>query len=92
MAIPSEGSYCLCFSRTFVDGMHVILLSTGLFIKINGTARGFFSCDRGVRHGDPLSPLLFCIAEDVLSAGISKLIQSGSRHPISSPMGVFALC
>ncbi|KAF1894057.1 hypothetical protein Lal_00003974 [Lupinus albus] len=42
----------------------------------------------GVRQGDPLSPLLFCIAEDVLSRGISQLVSQGNLSPIVGPKGV----
>jgi len=35
----------------------------------------YFNCHREVGHGDPLSPLLFCIVEDVLGRGILKLVQ-----------------
>ncbi|KAF1886785.1 hypothetical protein Lal_00046022 [Lupinus albus] len=46
---------------------------------------GFFSCTRGVGQGDPLSPLLFCLVEDVLSRGISKLLLEGKISSISGP-------
>lgn len=55
-----------------------------LSIKINGSAHGFFGCGRKVRQGDLLLPLLFYLAEDVLSRGIAKLVQEKKLLTISS--------
>ncbi|KAK2416760.1 hypothetical protein QL285_039127 [Trifolium repens] len=65
------------FSETFCSWIDMILKSASLSISINGKLHDYFSCKRGVRQGDPLSPLLFCIAEDVLSRNISKLVVDG---------------
>lgn len=45
-----------------------------LSVSIYGKAHGYFNCTRGVKHGNPLSPLIFYLAEDVLSRSISKLV------------------
>jgi len=52
-------------------------------ISINGTQHGYFPCKRGVKKGDPLSPLLLCIAEEVISRGISKSVSEGKVDLIS---------
>lgn len=65
------------FNDVFCNWIEVILHSANLSISINGKHYGFFKCKRGVRQGDPLSPLLFCLAEDVLSRSIGNLVDQG---------------
>ncbi|KAK9931811.1 hypothetical protein M0R45_019074 [Rubus argutus] len=78
------------FHSTFVLWVRALLLSAKLSLSINGRPVGYFSCGRGVRQGDPLSPLLFCLAEEVLSRGLSMLASSGQLRLITSPRGTTA--
>ncbi|CAJ2641500.1 unnamed protein product [Trifolium pratense] len=71
------------FSQTFCKWIHAILLSAKISISFNGRNHGFFSCSRGVRQGDPLSPLLFCLAEEVISRSITNLVREGKLSLIS---------
>lgn len=58
---------CLGFKQHFRDLVSSILHSARLSIFVNGRLEVFFPCSRGVRQGDPLSPLLFAIGEEVLA-------------------------
>lgn len=55
---------------------------------MNGQSCGYFTCSRGVCQGDPLSPLLFCLAEDVLSHGLSLLVDQGEVKRIAAPRSI----
>ncbi|XP_057774892.1 uncharacterized protein LOC130993874 [Salvia miltiorrhiza] len=71
------------YHEKFINWIWIIFSSARVSILYNGQLSGYFSCSRGVRQGDPLSPILFGIAEDVLSHLISSCVES--RH--LSPMG-----
>lgn len=76
------------FGSTFVAWIHSILQSAYVSILVNGSSCGFLTCSRGVRQGDPLSPLLYCLAEEVLSRGISRLVAKRKIKCIPSPRKV----
>ena len=70
------------FSDTFVGWINHILHSARLSILVNGSPEGYFGCSQGVRQGDPLSPLLFCVAEEVLSRRLSRAAATGEISPL----------
>ena len=69
---------CFGFNQIFCKWISTILHSSTMSISINGTQNGYFKCPRGVRQGDSLSLILFCLAEEVLSRGIPKLVDEGN--------------
>jgi hypothetical protein len=46
-------------------------------ILVNGSPNGFFSSFRGLRQGDPLSPLLFVFVMEALSQMLLAAVQGG---------------
>ncbi|XP_057811778.1 uncharacterized protein LOC131026015 [Salvia miltiorrhiza] len=71
------------YDDRFINWIKIILHSARLSILYNGKLRGYFGCSRGVRKGDPLSPILFGIAEDILSALFRDCVASGHLVPMS---------
>jgi hypothetical protein len=57
------------------------ILSTGTSsILLNGIPVKIFHCKRGVRQGDPLSPLLYLFGSDLLQTVINDLLRQGIIH------------
>jgi hypothetical protein len=54
------------FPRKWVEWVQGILKSGTSVVLLNGTPGKVFHCRRGVRQGDPLSPLLFVLTTDLL--------------------------
>lgn len=65
----------------FLDQFISIVLNSmrfsKLFVSVNGKSYGFFSTTRGVKQGDPLSPLLFIFWSEGFSRGLNHLVLSG---------------
>jgi hypothetical protein len=54
--------------------LHVL---SKIFIFVNGTPSGFFQSSRGIRQGDPLSPLLFVVVMEALSRMLYESMRQG---------------
>ena len=67
----------LGFDNKWCDWTQRILDSGSTSILLNGVPGRHFQCKRGVRQGDPLSPLLFVLAADLLQCIINEGHQDG---------------
>nr|CAD1828059.1 unnamed protein product [Ananas comosus var. bracteatus] len=65
------------FGAKWIDWIKGLLLSTSSAVLLNGTPGSSFVCKRGLRQGDPLSPLLFIMCTDVLFRMIDAATSSG---------------
>lgn len=82
------------FPTRFTHLIMVCVTSPKFSLMVNGSMYGHFSSKRGLRQGDPLSPLLFVVCMKYLSRIIKKISMRPdfSFHPKCAPMQLTHLC
>jgi hypothetical protein len=74
----------LGFGTRWRDWIATLLATSSSKVLLNGIPRTKFKHARGVRQGDPLSPMLFIFAMDPLHKIIELAAQRKLIHPILS--------
>jgi hypothetical protein len=70
----------LGFPARWISWTKMILDSASSSILLNGVPSKIFHCRRGVRQGDPLSPLIFVLATDLLQYIVNRACALGLLH------------
>ena len=60
------------FGPSFIQWIQTFYSNVSSCVINNGFATNYFSVDRGVRQGDPLSPLLFILSLEVMACSIRQ--------------------
>lgn len=59
---------CMGFGNNWCGWIQSCLSTANFSILVNGYPKGFLSSSKGLRQGDPLSPMLFVIVVETLNA------------------------
>ncbi|XP_042495013.1 uncharacterized protein LOC122074231 [Macadamia integrifolia] len=73
------------FSDVWLAWIHEILVSSRILVLLNGGPVGFFRVEKGLRQGDPISPMLFILAKEVLCRGLNGLLKEGKLKVLPGP-------
>lgn len=84
----------LGFPRKFVELIMVCVRSPAFSLMLNGCPTDFFTSKRGLRQGDPMSPLLFVVCMEYFSRTMLYVgKQPGfSFHPRCKSLAIDHLC
>jgi hypothetical protein len=65
------------FPSKLIDLIMKIVTSGKVGVNVNGEIGAYFSTFQGVRHGDPLSPILFDLVVDILDVLVKRAQEEG---------------
>ena len=64
------------FSETWCAWVHNFVTGVSVAIKVNDDTGHYFTTKKGLRQGDPLSPILFNIVVDMFANMIERAMNS----------------
>uniref|UniRef100_A0A2N9EQD7 Reverse transcriptase domain-containing protein n=1 Tax=Fagus sylvatica TaxID=28930 RepID=A0A2N9EQD7_FAGSY len=65
------------FGSRWINWMRACTSTVRFSVLVNGSPTGFFDSARGLRQGDPLSPMLFLLIMEVLSRMLRRTVEEG---------------
>ncbi|CAA6655168.1 unnamed protein product [Spirodela intermedia] len=75
------------FTDEFIDLVNACIRENHFSLLVNSTSIPLFTATRGLWQGDPLSPTLFILVEEVLSRTLSRAVTRGLIQPYHSKRG-----
>jgi hypothetical protein len=72
------------FDTIWCDMISSLLATSSTQILMNRVPGGFIAHQRGLRQGDPLSPILFILVMDILARLVQKASEDGFLQPLVS--------
>ncbi|KAL2929363.1 LINE-1 retrotransposable element ORF2 protein [Bienertia sinuspersici] len=84
----------MCFPNLFIDWIMECITSPRFSLVLNGSPTGYFKSCRGLRQGDPLSPLLFVLGMEYLSRILNNLHEDSNFnfHPRCKGIRLTHMC
>lgn len=84
----------LCFPQPFIRWVEACVCSAKYSLVLNGDSVGFIHGRKGLRQGDPLSPLLFVLIMDYFTRLLDLSAQSPAFHfhPGCKKERILSLC